>query len=94
MGYRVKKQFAGKNRLRTVLNGKAIALIEAYTYTTKATAKNPPRQVSIPLATQSELKALFERGDPCIEKFDDEKKLPAEPKQATPQKEKEEINEP
>ena len=79
MGYRVKKQFAGKNRLRTVLNGKAIALVEGYTYTTKATAKNPPRQVSIPLATQSELKALFDRGDPCIEKFDDEKKLSAEP---------------
>lgn len=80
MPYRVKKQFQHIANLRTVLNGKAVALVGAHAKQTKGTLTAPPKTVQIPLATQAEMKALFERGDPTIERYDEEKLPTAKPK--------------
>lgn len=71
MAYRVKSAFHKYPNLSTVVNGKKVALLEAFTYTKRGTAKTPPQTVNVPLATQAELKAIFERGDPCVEQYAD-----------------------
>lgn len=67
MPYQVKKSFQKHSRLNTQVAGKRVALVEAYEYTTKGSPTAPPKKVSVPLATQAELKVLFDKGDPCIE---------------------------
>ena len=73
MPYRVKKAFAGKANLRATINGKVVGLVEGFTFVKKATPTRPQHEVKVPAATQAELKTLFERGDPCIEQFENEK---------------------
>lgn len=75
MPYRVKKAFQGFKELTTIVDGKRVALVESYEHTTAATVTKPSETIRVPLATQAELKAIFERGDPCIEQYD-ETKLP------------------
>lgn len=73
MPYRVKKEFLKFEKLTTVLDGKRVALVEAYQHTTKPTAQKPPETINVPLATQAQLKAIFDRGEPCLEKYEEEK---------------------
>ena len=70
MAYQVKKEFSNKLELTTLLNGKRIALVEKFDYKEPDTAKKPGKVVTIQQATQAELKALFEQGNPCIEFID------------------------
>ena len=49
-------------------------------HTAAGTAQHPPKTISIPLATQSQLKKIFERGDPCIEQYEEEKPVEIENK--------------
>lgn len=76
MPYRVKKGFLQYRQLRTVVNGKIVALVEAHTREKKGTQSKAPSSVQIPLATQGELKAAFERGDPCVEWYEEKEKTP------------------
>lgn len=73
MAYRVKKAFEQHRQLTTVIDGKRVALVEAYTHETKGTPTKPPEKISVPLATQVQLKAIFERGDPCVEQYEETK---------------------
>ena len=73
MPYRIKKAFLKHPYLHTTVDGKKVALVAAYTYTTRATATRPPVSVSVPMATQAQLKAVFDRGDPVVEKYEEEK---------------------
>jgi hypothetical protein len=73
MPYRVKKYFLQFPQLRTVIDGKAVALVEAYQYEKRGTVTSAPKTVLVPLATQSELKAIFERGDKTVERYEEEK---------------------
>lgn len=73
MGYRVKKAFEQHRQLTTVIDGKRVALVEAYTHETKGTPQKPPEKINVPLATQAQLKAIFERGDPCVEQYEEVK---------------------
>lgn len=75
MAYRVKKAFAGMPELTTVVDGVRVALNKAYSRTKDGTPTKPPETVNVPLATQEQLKAIFERGDPCVEQYE-EKKMP------------------
>ena len=59
--------------LTTVVDGKRVALNQSYTHTTKGTPTKPPETINVPLATQAQLKAIFERGDPCIEQYEEVK---------------------
>lgn len=71
MAYRVKAAFQKFPYLTTTVNGKRVALVAAYEHTTTGTVTKPPEKVSVPIATQADLKQIFERGDPCIEKFEE-----------------------
>lgn len=73
MAYRVKKAFQHLPELTTVIDGKRVALNQSYVHTTTATAEHPPKTISVPLATQAQMKEIFERGDPCIEQYHEEK---------------------
>lgn len=73
MPYRIKKAFLKHPYLHTTVDGKKVALIAAYTYTTRATSTRPPVSVSVPMATQAQLKVIFDRGDPAVEKYEEEK---------------------
>lgn len=73
MPYRVKKAFLKHPYLHTTVDGKKVALVAAYTYTTRATPTRPPVSVSVPMATQAQLKVIFDRGDPAVEKYEEEK---------------------
>jgi len=73
MAYRVKKAFQVHPELTTVVDGKRVALNQSYTHKTKGTPTKPPETITVPLATQAELKAIFERGDPCVEKYEEVK---------------------
>ena len=73
MAYRVKKAFEQYPELTTLVDGVRVALNQAYVHETRGTATKPPETISVPLATQAELKAIFERGDPCIEQYEDQK---------------------
>lgn len=75
MAYRVKKAFEKYPELTTVVDGKRVALNAAYMRETKGTATKPPEKINVPLATQAQLKAIFERGDPVVEQYE-EAKLP------------------
>lgn len=68
--YRIKKAFSGRTKLTAVVDGKRVALVEAYTVEIEGTKIKPPETVNVPLATQTQLKALFERGDPAVEVFE------------------------
>ena len=78
MAYRVKKAFQIYPELTTLVDGVRVALNEAYVHTAAGTAQHPPKTISIPLATQSQLKKVFERGDPCIEQYEEEKPVEIE----------------
>lgn len=73
MAYRVKKAFQIHPELTTVVDGVRVALNQAYVHTTTGTAQQPPKTISVPLATQAQMKAIFERGDPCVEQYEEEK---------------------
>lgn len=73
MPYRIKKAFLKHPYLHTTVDGKKVALIAAYTYTTRATPTRPPVSVSVPMATQAQLKVIFDRGDPAVEKYEEGK---------------------
>lgn len=73
MPYRVKKEFQKFMELTTVVDGRRVALNQSYVHETRGTATKPPETISVPLATQAELKAIFERGDPCIEQCEEAK---------------------
>lgn len=78
MAYRVKKAFQIYQELTTLVDGVRVALNDAYVHTAAGTAQHPPKTISIPLATQSQLKKIFERGDPCIEQYEEEKPVEIE----------------
>lgn len=78
MAYRVKKAFHIHPELTTVIDGVRVALIQAYTHTTKGTAQHPPKTISVPLATQDQMRKIFERGDPCIEQYQEVKAAEAQ----------------
>lgn len=71
MAYRIKKEFQGVDTLRTALKGgKSVALNKAHKKTVRGTPTTPPHEIDIPLATQEELKQLFEAGNRCVEKYE------------------------
>lgn len=71
MAYRVKKEFQNLPYLRTALkSGKTVALNGAHKKQVKGTPAAPPREVDVPLATQAEMKELFEAGNRCIERYE------------------------
>ena len=69
--YRVKREFQKFEELTTLVDGVRVALNQAYVHTTTGTAQHPPKTISVPLATQAQMKMLFEAGDPCIEQYED-----------------------
>ena len=69
--YRVKREFQKFEELTTLVDGVRVALNQAYVHTTTGTAQHPPKTISVPLATQAQMKVLFEAGDPCIEQYED-----------------------
>lgn len=73
MAYRVKKAFQIHPELTTVVDGVRVALNQAYVHTTTGTAQQPPKTIPVPLATQAQMRKIFERGDPCIEQYEEEK---------------------
>lgn len=73
MAYRVKKAFEQYPELTTVIDGKRVALNAPYVHTTKGTPTKPPETINVPLATQAQLKVIFERGDPCVEQYEEAK---------------------
>lgn len=80
MAYRVKKEFQGLPHLRTVLkSGKAVALNQAHSKQSSGSPSRPPGETKIPLATQEELKELFEAGNRCVEQVADAPKEPENP---------------
>jgi|JI9StandDraft_1071089.scaffolds.fasta_scaffold178067_2 hypothetical protein len=81
MPYRVKKEFLKFPQLRTSINGKVVSLISAFTYEKSGTPTKAPKTVHVPLASQSELKAIFERGDNTVERYEEEKAQPTAKKQ-------------
>lgn len=70
MAYRVKKEFEKYRTAVTTIDGRRVALNEAFEFETKPTPQKPPETIRVPVATQNDLKAMFERGDPAIEKTD------------------------
>lgn len=73
MGYRVKKEFQKFAELTTVVDGVRVALNGAYEHKKEGTIQSPPKTISVPLATQAQMKLIFERGDPCVEQFEEPK---------------------
>jgi len=73
MAYRVKKAFKNLPELTTVVDGKRVALNQSYTHSTKGTPTKPPETITVPLATTAQLRAIFERGDPCVEQYEEAK---------------------
>ena len=73
MAYRVKKAFQNMPQLNAVIDGRRVALNEAFTYTKRGTPTTPPKTVNVPLATQAQLKVLFDRGEPCVEQYQEVK---------------------
>ena len=69
--YRLKRVFQNFEELTTLVDGVRVALNNAYVHTTTGTAQHPPKIISVPLATQAQMKVLFEAGDPCIEQYED-----------------------
>ena len=69
--YRVKRECQRFEELTTLVDGVRVALNQAYVHTTNGTAQHPPKTISVPLATQAQMKVLFEAGDPCIEQYED-----------------------
>ena len=78
MAYRVKKAFQIYPELTTLVDGVLVALNQAYVHTTTGTAQQPPKIISVPLATQTQLKKVFERGDPCVEEYEEKKSVEIE----------------
>ena len=70
--YQVKRQFQGIPELTTRLDGKNIALNAGFTKVIPASAGGPEKRIEIPLATQAQLRKLFESGNPCVELVADE----------------------
>lgn len=77
MAYRVKAAFANKPMLRAMVNGKLVGLNGSFAKESAGNAKQSPKTVTVPKATDAELKALFEQGNPCVEQYEEEK--PAKP---------------
>lgn len=73
MAYRVRKAYQHLTNLRTVIDGVLVALVEPHTHTKKGTVTSPPKTVQVPMATPAQLKAIFDRGDPVLEKYEEEK---------------------
>jgi hypothetical protein len=76
MAYRVKKAFAGLPELTTTVDGVRVALNGAYVRTKEGTPTTPPKTVNVPLATQEQMKKIFERGDPCVEQYEEKEQKP------------------
>lgn len=73
MKYRVKKQYAeAAPEMVTTINGKPVSLIKEQAKIIPATASGPEQRIKIPLATQAELKLMFDQGNPVIEIDDSE----------------------
>lgn len=56
----------------TTINGKPVSLIKEQAKIIPATASGPEQRIKIPLATQAELKLMFDQGNPVIEIDDSE----------------------
>jgi len=76
--YRIKPPFTNIPNLCTQIEGKTIALNQAFVNTVPASASAPERKVSVPVATQSDLKALYAQGCPCVEEFEEKLKADKE----------------
>ena len=72
MAYRVKQDASDAYpQLFTLVNGKRVTLHgRSETVWTDATKARPKQQVTIPAATQADLKILFEEKHPFVEEFD------------------------
>ena len=72
MAYRVKQEALDNNpQMFTLVNKKRVTLHgKPETVWIDATAAKPKQQITIPAATQAELKILFEQKHPFVEEFD------------------------
>lgn len=72
MAYRIKQEALDVNpQLFTLVNKKRVTLHgRPETVWTDATAVKPKQQITIPSATQADLKILFEQKHPFVEEFD------------------------
>lgn len=72
MAYRIKQEALDVNpQLFTLVNKKRVTLHgRPETVWTDATAVKPKQQITIPAATQADLKILFEQKHPFVEEFD------------------------
>lgn len=75
MAYRVIKPFSENPTLCTTINGQTVALNAPFEDVRPASANGPEKKRQIRLATQAELKAMFEAGVNIIEQY--EEKQPA-----------------
>ena len=73
MPYRVKEEYQHIPQLATQINNVSVALNSPYQHKIPAHAGRPERIVQVRLATQDELKKLFEAGSPVIEEYTDTK---------------------
>jgi copper chaperone CopZ len=65
--YKIKAQFAAITEAVTTVNGRTVALNGTYSKKIEASPAKPAHDVTIQGATQSDLKAMFERGDQTVE---------------------------
>lgn len=72
MAYRIKQEALDVNpQMFTLVNKKRVTLHgRPETVWTDATAVKPKQQITIPSATQADLKILFEQKHPFVEEFD------------------------
>jgi hypothetical protein len=71
--YQIVKNFRDIETLCTLVNGNLVALNREYQKTTPASSLSPDSVKAVPLATQEQLKQLFEEGCPCVEHVPDAK---------------------
>ena len=80
MEYAVKKGFSDNLNLVTTISDKAVGLNAEIMFEEPGDKDGPPKVRIIPKATQAELKALFESGNPLIELLENIEQFEAEPK--------------
>lgn len=73
MPYRVKEEFDYIPHLSTQINNVSIALNQAFEHTVPAHAGRPARKATVRLATQDDLKKLYDAGNPVIEEYENAK---------------------
>lgn len=69
MSYQIKKAFQGIPELCVLHKGNLVALNNAFVKETPSDKSGPATKKTVPLVTQTQLKELFETGNPCVEQI-------------------------